>query len=390
MNTKKRTATTRVVTEINRTAILDCLEENGALSRKQIGAKTGLSSATVERLSAAMLAEGVLAQEGVQQSSGGRPSNLLRVAGESRVIAAIDVGRDRARGLLRDFARNTVVSDSVAFEVDPATGSISASTRLAGTLALTERLVEAAALEKRDLLGIGISVPGIVHDGRVMNTVELGWRDVALESIVAATTGLPVLVENDANAIAFGEWAHGAGRGAQSVASYMLGEGVGAGIVNDGEIYRGFRSAAGEVGFLFTERDALARYFTDQGDLESRIAGVASGHGEGRLAAPEAMRRLLDDAAKKVPSAQPAADELFDLLAFSCGALATVLDPEVIVLAGHLARHPEHAIREISSRLVGRIPFPPRLVVGTLGDDGALFGVGEVITRRVKGSTYLA
>lgn len=390
MNTKKRTATTRVVTEINRTAILDCLEENGPLSRKQIGAKTGLSSATVERLSAAMLAEGILAQEGVQQSSGGRPSNLLRAAGESRVIAAVDVARDRARGLLRDFARTTVVSDVVEFDIDPATGAVSASTRLAGTLALTKRLVEAAATEQRELLGIGVSVPGIVHDGRVMNTVELGWRDIALESILTATTGLPVLVENDANAIAYGEWAYGAGRGAQSVASFLLGEGVGTGIVNNGEIYRGFRSAAGEVGFLFTGRAALARYFTDQGDLESAIAGVARGHGDAALAAPEAMQRLLDDAASKVPAAQAAADELFDLLAFSCGALATVLDPEVIVVAGHLARHSDHAIREISSRLVGRIPFPPKLVVGTLGDDGALFGVGEIITRQVKGSTYLA
>jgi glucokinase len=160
--------------------------------------------------------------------------------------------------------------------------------------------------------------------------------------------------------------------------------------VNNGEIYRGFRSAAGEVGFLFTERGALARYFTDQGDLESRIAGIASRHGQVRVAAPEAMERLLDDAADKLPSAKDAADELFDLLAFSCGALATVLDPEVIVLAGHLARHPEFAMREISDRLVGRIPFPPRLVAGKLGDEGALLGVAEIITRQVKGSTYLA
>ncbi|KJC64418.1 Sugar kinase of the NBD/HSP70 family, may contain an N-terminal HTH domain [Agreia bicolorata] len=390
MNTKKKTATTRVVTQINRTAILDVLEEHGPLSRKQIGAKTGLSSATVERLSAAMLTEGVLAQEGIQQSSGGRPSNLLRAAGESRVIAAVDVGCDRALGILRDFGRETVVTEIVEFDEDPATGAVSASTRLAGTLALTERLVQAAEREKRELMGIGISVPGIVHDGRVMNTVELGWRDIALESIVAAATELPVHVENDANSIAFGEWALGAGRGTQSAASYLLGDGVGAGIVNNGEIYRGFRSAAGEVGFLFTERGALARYFTDQGDLESRIAGIARSHGQVRLAAPEAMQRLLDDAADKVPSAKEAADELFDLLAFSCGALATVLDPEVIVLTGHLARHPEFAIREISARLVGRIPFPPRLVAGTLGDEAALLGVAEIITRQVKGSTYLA
>ena len=85
-----RIATTRVVTEINRTAILDALLEHGPLSRKQIVQRTGLSSATVERLSAALLSENLIAVDGLERSSGGRPSYLLRYAGSSRAVAAID------------------------------------------------------------------------------------------------------------------------------------------------------------------------------------------------------------------------------------------------------------------------------------------------------------
>ncbi|KQQ18881.1 hypothetical protein ASF48_16165 [Rathayibacter sp. Leaf299] len=379
-----RIATTRVVTEINRTAILDALLQHGPLSRKQIVQRTGLSSATVERLSAALLSENLIAVDGLERSSGGRPSYLLRYAGSSRAVAAIEVSETAVRGRLVDFDGASVAEERIEFETGPA--SSAATVRLEGTLALVEALVAAAAQQGRLCTGIGVSVPGIVHEGRVMNTVELGWREIPLGAIIETRTGIPTLVENDANAIAYGEWSQGAAVGTQSAASYVLGVGVGAGVVNDGAIYHGARSGAGEIGFLFADSSALRRYFTEQGDLETRIAAI----GERSDSGPAAVARLIDSAAAGDPAVSAAADELFDLLAFSCGALATILDPEVIVLAGHLTRAPEFAIEQISKRLVGRIPFPPRLLAGSLGPDAALVGVGELIARHVRGSTYLA
>lgn len=83
-----------------------------------------------------------------------------------------------------------------------------------------------------------------------MATAELGWREVPLGRLLSERFDLPVLIENDANAIAYGEWVRGAAQGASSVASYNFGIGVGTGVVSDGTSYRGFRSAAGEVGYL--------------------------------------------------------------------------------------------------------------------------------------------
>lgn len=391
-----RTATTRVVTQINRTAILDVLHERGSLSRKQIGVHTGLSSASVERLCAGLLREGLIAQDGLERSSGGRPSSLLRYAGESRVVAVVEVSTEGARGFLVDLDGTRRAERTVAFGSAArgrATRRPDATDRLDGTVELVELLVDQARETGTPCIGIGISVPGIVHDGRVVNTVELGWREVPLGAIVLARTGIPTHVENDANAVAYGEWARGAGAGAHSVAAYVLGVGVGCGIVDDGVIHRGFRSAAGEVGYLLTETSALRRFFADQGDLESRIAGVAEEHARStppRVPTVAAMHALLDAAAAGEESAAAAAHDLFDLVAFSCGAIATVLDPEVIVLGGHLSRQPQYAIDEITTRLVGRIPFPPRLMADSLGADGALIGVGEIVARRVRGSTYLA
>jgi glucokinase len=379
-----RTATTRVVTEINRTAVVDALREHGALSRRQLCDVTGLSPATVERISSALIAVGTIIIGGQEQSSGGRPSTLLRYSGARELVIATEVGDTEARGTLFDLDGVARVERKVSYRSETPTGQA----RLDGLFTLIDDLATEAVRLSLPLVGVGVSVPGIVHAGKVMNTVELGWHDVPLSTMLEARVGVPVLVENDANAIAFGESVSGVAAGAQSVASYVLGVGVGSGIVSNGEIHHGSRSAAGEVGYLFADSGALKSYFTDAGDLESRIAAVGA-QALGEPTRGDAVRSLIAGAAAGDERLLAPAAELFDLIAFSCGAIATIVDPEVIVLSGHLAVAPDYSIGEISRRLVGRIPFPPRLVTGILGDRAALEGVREAITRQVRGATYL-
>lgn len=385
-----RTATTKVVTEINRTAVLDALRLHGPLSRRDMQSRTGLSPATIERLCSALLAERVIVQDGQQRSSGGRPSALYRYAGDTRVVGAIEVVEDRARGRLVDFDGKVIHEEAIEFVI---TGdSTAADERLAGTIELVDRLIASAARIRKPCAGVGLTIPGIVHgpEGRVTNTVELGWNDVSLGSILTARIGRPVFVENDANAIGYGEWAQGAGRRTQSVVAYVLGAGVGAGIVHEGLLLRGSRSAAGEIGYLVTERSHLATPYTTQGDLEARIAGVARAYASGRAqtgANPFAV--LLDDAAAGVPEAVDAAAEAFDYIGLSCIALCAVLDPEVIVLAGHLSRQPRYVVEQVVKRLVGRITFPPRVTVAALGADAALVGIAQLTISRARSATYL-
>jgi glucokinase len=383
-----RTATTRTVPEINRTAILDALQRLGPLSRAQLKAETGLSPATIERLTSALLAEKLIAPGGLERSSGGRPSSLFRFAGEGRVVAAVEVTAGFVRGLLIDLEGTVVHDETLPYET-PTTPDA----RLTGVVDIIALLQQQAVGQQKPLLGIGIAVPGVANQstGRVSNSVELGWQDIALQSIIETRFGVPTSVENDANAIAVGEWAHGAGLGTQSLAAYVLGVGVGAGIVNNGELLHGFRSGAGEIGYFLTDRSSLARFFAEQGDLESRIDAIGtaftpSDDRSGRSASAD----LVAAAAAGDPAASAAVAELFDYIALSCGALSTVLDPEIIVLGGHLQAHSDFVIEEVTSRLVGRIPFPPRFVAGTLGDTAALIGVGELITRQVRGFTFLA
>lgn len=376
------TATTRTVTSINRTAILDALQNHGPLSRTQLREITGLGSATVQRLCAGLLDEGFIAQEGVQSPSVGRPSHLFRYSGEGRIIAGVDITDSLVRAVLVNLAGKVVEE----FSLEPARpdGVIDADARLDGTLAAIDELTARASARGQPCLAIGISAPALVSsEGVVSNSVELGWQALPLASIVRSRFDLPVVIENDANAVAFAEWSLGGGGASSSLASYVFGVGIGAGLISEGRMIRGRHAGAGEIGYLLPDRTALQRFYPEQGAFESTIFELGRSHSSTRRSTiAEHIDAMADD-----PS--PEAEELYDYLALSIAAISTVFAPDRLVFAGQIPQRADRMIERIEQRLVGRIPHPPELSTTTLGEKAALVGVAELAIREAKGSAYL-
>ncbi|MFJ6677827.1 ROK family protein [Microbacterium sp. NPDC091382] len=371
------TATNADVTRINRTAILDALQAEGSLTRAELIEATGLASATVHRLCARMVADGLLAVE--RDASGiGRPTHRYRPLGEARTVVALDVTSGVARGALIDL--NGAVRHEANERLHGEDGELSASSRLEGIGRLVDRLIQAAAQAGTPAQGIGLSVPGVVDpDGSVSDSVELDWNGVAVRALIHERTGLPVVVENDANAVTIGEWTRGAGQGTGDLATLVFGVGVGAGIVSGDRLVRGAGSAAGEIGYLVTDPTAFAQDPGAGGDLETRVfaLGAASADDASTMA-------VLDE------RDDDRAERLLDHIAMSVAALAVILDCRVVILAGRLPQRTDRLIDGVTRRLRGRIPRPPSLVVGELGEDAALVGIGQLIIDHVKGAVYLA
>jgi predicted NBD/HSP70 family sugar kinase len=241
---------------------------------------------------------------------------------------------------------------------------------------------------------MGVAVPGITHDGVVVDSMELGWHNVPVARILTERTGLPVLCENDANATAYSELRYGSAKDAESAVALVLGAGIGAGIISEGRIHRGFGSAAGEVGFLLTSGASFARYFTDRGDVESSISVELepymlgeSGHVDRRLG--PAFRAMMERVEQGDTAAARARDHFLDNLAIVCAAITVVLAPKFIVLAGAFAQYSPLSAEQITHRLVGRIPFVPAIVPSKLGFDAAITGIGDLAIDRARAATYL-
>ncbi|HZL05225.1 MAG TPA: helix-turn-helix domain-containing protein, partial [Coriobacteriia bacterium] len=166
---RQNTATTSALARVNRTTILEKLRNSGTLSRQRIGAMTGLSPATVNRLTAALIEEGLVAFAGQEPSTGGRPAALLRYAGGSRLVAAIQLRADRASGILVDFDAKIVFRQEIHFDPRPfrPNGRSDAVSRpgereggLAQTIELFDLLIRTAETMGTPCLAAGLAVPG--------------------------------------------------------------------------------------------------------------------------------------------------------------------------------------------------------------------------------------
>jgi predicted NBD/HSP70 family sugar kinase len=400
------TATTSTLARVNQTKILELLRSSGALSRQQIGVTTGLSPATVNRLTTALIAEGVVEQAGQEPSTGGRPSILLRYSGGSRLVAAMQLHADRASGVLVDFDGKIVFRRDAVFtggripaDRPPEAAKADQERQLGVILQLFDQLIATAVGMGAPCLAVGVAVPGVVQfpEGSVGRMPEFGWNDMPLGRMLRDRSDLPIVVENDANALAFGELHRGAGKGLSSLVALFLDRGFGAGIITNGELHRGARAEAGEVGYLLMDRSALGRSYNEYGDLEDRIGSVALTKQaiERHIPLPAkgvvTAEDIFELAAAGNESAREIAEEILDMVSIAIAALVIVLDPELVVVgSSFLGGSAETAIPAIQSRLSGRIIRVPRVEAATFREDAVLLGAAELAATEVNDFAYLA
>src|SRR5260370_1417222 len=187
-------ATIRDLRRRNRSMLLRRLFFAGPLGRQELARQTGLSSATVTNVMSALLAEGVVVEAGVEESDGGRPRVLLRVNGNHRLVAGVDVGETRVRVELFDLAMRKRAGSEVA--IHPAHHEpgviVEAISKGLG------RAMSDCSADIDSILGIGVGVPGVVEIGRahLVTALVFGAHHVPFGGMLASRTGLPVLVDN--------------------------------------------------------------------------------------------------------------------------------------------------------------------------------------------------
>ncbi len=258
----------------------------------------------------------------------------------------------------------------------------------------------------REIVGVGIGAAGFVDAdrARVLFAPHLAWRNEPLRDGVAKVVGLPVIVENDANAAAWAEWRFGAGRDESRLVMVTLGTGIGGGIVTDGVIQRGRYGMAGEFGHMVVVPDGRRCECGNRGCLEQYASGNVLGREAREMAAahspvtvPLVQRVKGDHAALVGPliteaamDGDPAAVELFHevgrWLGIGLANLAAALDPGLFVIGGGvsdagdllLAPARESFRRTLTGR--GFRPFAS-IVKAALGPEAGLVGAADLARR---------
>ncbi len=364
---------------INRSAILELIRRESPISRTLIAERLNVSLPTVMRIVDELAEEDLVRPHGTKEWSGGRRRSLLEFNADGHVVVGVDLGGTKMFGAIANLGGEILDENEV-----PRHGT-SGEKSYERLVEMIESLLHSPKIEGRRILGIGVGVPGItLHEkGIVVWAPSLNWRDYPLRTKLSERFPLPVMVDNDVNLAALGELWFGAAQNTQNMVLIAIGTGIGAGIIVDGSLYRGFHEAAGEVGYLLPGRDFLGKRYDGFGALE----GVASGAGIAELARralkdqrpPEALAALVaedvfDAARHGEPWAKAVIDTAIDYLAIMVGGITAFLDPELIVLGGGVARSADLLLDPILRRVEGTIPDLPRLVASTLGHRATVLG----------------
>ena len=271
---------------------------------------------------------------------------------------------------------------------------------------IADVIAELRALHEVEAVGLGAA--GFVDAGRssIVFAPNLAWRNEPLREAIERRTGLPAVIENDANAAAWAEATFGVGAGERHLVVITVGTGIGGGIVLDGQLLRGRFGIAAEIGHLAMVPGGRRCGCGNEGCWEQYASGRALVQEARRLAtaAPESAERLLALAngrpgAIDGPMVTAAADadddaalESFRIvgtwLGYGIADLAAILDPGMFVIAGGVSHAQDHllepALQAYLSRLTGRGHRPhAQLRIGTLGGDRAgIIGAADLARRR--------
>ncbi len=200
----------------------------------------------------------------------------------AKLVAGVDIGGTTLSVGIVPLAGGRPRAPRVADTVDERGGEAVVGQVCAMVRAAVDEVAR-AEVSGAEVAGVGVAAPGSLDRARgvVLESHNLGWFGLPLRDRVQAATGLPAIVENDANCAAYGEWWRGAGRGFRSVLGITLGTGIGGGIVMDGQPFLGATGAAGEIGHMTVEFGGRRCTCGDRGCLEA----YASGPGIARTAA---------------------------------------------------------------------------------------------------------
>ena len=346
-------------------AVLDHVRAHGEASRAQLVEATGLGRSVLTQRVDALIDYGLLAEDRVGASTGGRAPRLLRFRADAGHLLVADLGATSTDVALADLAGGILVHRQEPSDIAAGPDAV-----LARVEELFDECADEAGAGAESLWAIGIGVPGPVEfeSGRpVSPPIMPGWDGYPVRERFAAR-GVPVWVDNDVNVMALGELTAGCGRGVDDFVYVKIGTGIGAGIVVDGRIHRGAKGSAGDVGHIHVQagREVTCRCGMS-GCLEAFAGGGALGRdaeAAAREGRSELLRVLLDE--KGALTAEDVA------LACRHGDPVAV---ELITEAGRL----------IGQMLTGIVNFfnPALIVIG-----GGVAGAGDLLLATIRQAIY--
>jgi glucokinase-like ROK family protein len=386
--------------QFNLSTVLTHLRQNAPISRATLAEITGLNRATITRLVRELIEHGFVREMGFQSISAGRPSILLQLDPEAGCIIGAEIEVKFGSVILTDLSAHVLWRQEVDF------GDEDEPERVLTSIAqLIRQAIGKAGEKNRHILGLGMSLPGLVDvsSGVLLFAPNMRWSDVPVKQWLEREFSIPIYVDNKANMAALAESYFGSARGSEYVLYINITAGVGAGIVLNQRIMPGVSGLAGEVGHMAINPDGPKCNCGSQGCWETYVSALAvfrrvretilDGEesqlgdvvrdGFERITMP-----LMVEAARKGDQvALTSFEETGYYLGVGLANLINTFNPQKVVLGGYVTQAHEFLLPVIQKTVQERALRWPReaaeIVVATYLNDASLMGAVATVYGQI-------
>ena len=365
-------------------SLLDLIRRRSPITRAELASITGLARSTIAHRVDQLISEGFVAEVGEAVSTGGRPPTMLGFNADSGVVLVADLGATHSRLAVCDLVAHPLAETSREIEISQGPEAI-----LNWVLEEFANLLAEAGQSKEDVRGIGIGVPGPVDfaAGRAVHPpIMPGWDDYPIRDHLVDVYGVPVLVDNDVNIMALGEyWAMH-----PKVDDFIfvkVGTGIGSGLIIGGNLQRGARGAAGDIGHVQAgSADVMCRCGNPD-CLEASAGGAAIARNLSKQREVAGSREVVALVQAGDHDAIQAVREAGRLIGSVLAATVNLLNPAVIAIGGDLAEAGQQllaGIREIVyQRSTAMSTSDLRITNGSLGDRAGIIGAAALVIEHL-------
>ncbi|WP_251028439.1 xylose repressor [Bacillus sp. ISL-18] len=373
------TADQMLVKKINQKLILNEIVSNSPISRAKLSETIGLNKSTVSSQVTTLIEKNLIFEIGQGQSSGGRKPVMLVFNKNAGYSIGIDIGVDYLNCILTDLKGNIVLEDYQKLVNQ-------SSEDLKDVLFLKINNLKAKMPESPyGLIGIGLCIPGLVNtEQKVIFTPNLEWNyELDLKPLIEQEFNVPVFLENEANAGAYGEKEYGAAKNYENLVYVSVHTGIGVGIIINNELYHGVRGFAGEMGHLTIDLNGLKCSCGNRGCWELYASEKAlmkslSKNLQGKLS----NREIISLADQNNPDILTALQKFGFYLGIGLTSILNTFNPQAVIIRNNIVEALPMVLNSIknsvASRTYQQLENSYELVTSSLGKNAPALGASSI------------
>ena len=385
----------------NRALLLELVRTRGPVSRAELARIARLRMPVVVRTTEELVRDGLIREMGPGPSTGGRRPTLLGLVPEAHCALGLNIGTRTLTAIATDL--NASVKERVSVSSEMAGGPEALMDQVREILG---DMIRGCPNELGEVLGVGMALPGPILVSEDSSGVYFsppsypGWGELQIGKLVEEEFGLPVLLDNDANAAALGEHLFGAGQGVRDMFYVIAHRGVGGAAITNGVLYRGANGGAGEIGHSPIDFDGprcgCGRYgcleaFAGRAAIAQRAARALKLTGGERMAGrdPDELgaEDVIEAGLEGNELARRILKETGEYLGVGISSVVNMFNPELVIMGGSTMRAGElvlePATRVVEGRALSEMAEHVCIVPGELGEDAGAVGAAALVLREL-------